>query len=243
MKVLAAIDLMGGQVVRLVRGAPENKTVYSNNPPELARKWAEAGASMLHIVDLDAAFGSGDNSKSIGEIISALRSSGGRAEKIPLQISGGIRSIESAEDLLSSGNASKVVIGTLAYNDAGSIKKLSKKYPDRVVISIDQKEGRVMVKGWKESTGVRVGDAIAQFRSIGINEFLLTSIDRDGTLGGPDLSALSSAAYSGARIIASGGISQLEDILKVKSVGCTAVVLGKALYDDVVSIDKAKAIA
>jgi phosphoribosylformimino-5-aminoimidazole carboxamide ribotide isomerase len=232
MKVIAAVDIMGGSVVRLVRGNPDDKVEYSNDPVETARKWETVGADMLHIVDLDAAFSTGSNSELIAKISQAVR--------IPLQIAGGIRSLEKAEEMLSM--ASRVVIGTMAYREPEVIRKLVKKNADRVTISVDQMGSMVMVKGWKESTGTTVADAISQFLAIGVDEFLLTSIDRDGTLQGPDIKTLADAAVS-ARIIASGGISSIEDVIKIRSAGCSSVIIGKAMYDGKVSIQKVKAVA
>ena len=232
MKVIAAVDIMGGSVVRLVRGNPDDKVEYSNDPVETARKWESVGADMLHIVDLDAAFSTGSNSELIAKISQAVR--------IPLQIAGGIRSLEKAEEMLSM--ASRVVIGTMAYREPEVVRKLVKKNIDRVTISVDQIDGMVMVKGWKESTGTTVADAIWQFLAIGVDEFLLTSIDRDGTLQGPDIKTLTDAAVF-ARIIASGGISSIEDVIKIRSAGCSSVIIGKAMYDGKVSIQKVKALA
>jgi phosphoribosylformimino-5-aminoimidazole carboxamide ribotide isomerase len=188
---------------------------------------------MLHIVDLDAALSTGSNSESVTKIAEAI--------KIPLQIAGGIRSQEAAQSVLAKG--SRGVLGTMAYTDHDAVKRLAKQNPGKIVISIDQVNGNVMVKGWKESAGVKVADAISQFKAMGIEEFLLTSIERDGTLQGPDVQTLADAAKSGAKIIASGGISSIEDIIRVKSVGCSSVILGKALYDGKVSIERAKAVA
>ena len=232
MKVIAAVDIMDGSVVRLVRGNPNDKIEYSNDPVEIARKWETVGADMLHIVDLDAAFSTGSNSELIAKISQAVR--------IPLQIAGGIRSLEKAEEMLSV--ASRVVIGTMAYREPEVIRKLVKNNADRVTISVDQMDGMVMVKGWKESTGTTVADAISQFLAVGVDEFLLTSIDRDGTLQGPDIKTLADAAVS-ARIIASGGISSIEDVIKIRSAGCSSVIIGKAMYDGKVSIQKVKAVA
>lgn len=233
MRVIPAIDIMGGSVVRLVRGDPANKVVYSSDPVGTATKWESAGADMLHVVDLDAAFSAGNNTELVQKIAQAV--------KIPVQAAGGIRSPESAEAML--GLAARVVIGTMAYQDQDAVKKLAKKNPGKIVISIDQSGGTVMVKGWKESTGVKVADAISQFRAIGIDAFLLTSISRDGTLEGPDMQVLSEAVRSGAKIIASGGISSAADVIRVKSAGCSSVILGKAMYDGKVSVEKAKAVA
>lgn len=232
MKVIAAVDIMGGSVVRLVKGDSANKTVYSNDPVETAKKWEAAGADMLHIVDLDAAFANGNNAELTAKIAGAV--------KIPVQVAGGIRSPEKAEEMLS--KASRVVLGTMAYSQPEVVRKLAKENFGRIVISIDQAGGKVMVKGWKESTGTKVADAISQFASMGVDEFLLTSIERDGTLQGPDVRTLADAAVS-ARIIASGGIASLEDIVKVRSAGCSSVILGKAMYDGRVSIERIKALA
>jgi phosphoribosylformimino-5-aminoimidazole carboxamide ribotide isomerase len=231
MKVIAAVDIMGGSVVRLIKGNPADKVQYSNDPVETAKKWATVGADILHIVDLDAAFSIGNNSELIAKISKAVR--------IPLQIAGGIRSIEKAEDMLSM--ASRIVIGTLAYREPEVIRKLVKKNTGRIIISVDQMNGMVMVKGWKESAGITVADAISRFLAMGVNEFLLTSIDRDGTLQGPDIKTLADAAIS-ARIIASGGISSIEDAIRTRNVGCSSVIIGKAMYEGKVSIEKVKAI-
>jgi phosphoribosylformimino-5-aminoimidazole carboxamide ribotide isomerase len=232
MKVIVAVDIMGGSVVRLVKGDPANKVAYGNDPLETAKNWEVVGADMLHVVDLDAAFSSGSNFELVAKIAEAV--------SIPVQVAGGIRSLEKAEEMLSI--ASKVVIGTMAYSEPEVIRKLVKKNVSRIVISIDQIDGMVMVKGWRESTGTTVADAISQFHAIGIDEFLLTSIDRDGTLQGPDIKTLSEAAVS-ARIIASGGIASIEDVIRIRSAGCSSVIIGKAIYDGKVSIEKVKAIA
>ena len=232
MKVIAAVDIMGGSVVRLVKGNPANKVEYSNDPVETAKKWETVGADMLHVVDLDAAFSTGNNSELISRISEAVR--------IPLQVAGGIRSVEKAEEMLSM--ASRVVIGTMAYKEPEVIRKLVKKNVGRVAISVDQMDGMVMVKGWKESTGTTVAEAISRFLAIGVDEFLLTSIDRDGTLQGPDIKTLADASVS-ARIIASGGISSIEDVIKIRSAGCSSVIIGKAMYDGKLSIEKVKAVA
>jgi phosphoribosylformimino-5-aminoimidazole carboxamide ribotide isomerase len=232
MKVIAAVDIMGGSVVRLVKGDPANKTIYSSDPVETAKKWEAAGADMLHVVDLDAAFGSGNNTELAANIAAAV--------KIPVQVAGGIRTLEKAEEILE--KAARVVLGTMAYSEPEAVRKLAKKDPSRIVVSIDQIDGKVMVKGWKESTQISVADAISQFSAISIDEFLLTSIERDGTLQGPDIKTLAEAAKY-ARIIASGGVARIEDIVKVRSSGCSSVILGKAIYDGKVSIGRVKALA
>ena len=236
MKVIPSIDLMNGNVVRLVRGDPANKVVYSDNPIETARKWEAAGADMLHVVDLNATLRTGiNNNEIVFKIIDSV--------KIPVQVAGGIRSINAINEMLNK-NAAKVVLGTIAYKEPDSIRQIAKKKVEKLVISIDQNNGRVMIDGWREASSYGIVDAINLFMSMGIRDFLLTSIDRDGTLNGPDVMTLSLASsFVNSLIIASGGISSLEDIIRVRSAGCHSVILGKAVYEGKISIERAKAIA
>jgi phosphoribosylformimino-5-aminoimidazole carboxamide ribotide isomerase len=236
MNVIPSIDLMNGNVVRLVRGDPANKVVYSDNPIETARKWEAAGADMLHVVDLDATLRTGiNNNEIVFKIIDSV--------KIPVQVAGGIRSINAINEMLYK-NAAKVVLGTIAYKEPDSIRQIAKKKVEKLVISIDQNNGRVMIDGWREASGYGIVGAINQFMAMGIREFLLTSIDRDGTLNGPDVMTLSLASsFANSLIIASGGISSLEDIIRVRSAGCYSVILGKAVYEGKISIERVKAIA
>lgn len=236
MKVIPSIDLMNGNVVRLVRGDPANKVVYSDNPIETARKWEAAGADMLHVVDLNAALRTGiNNNEIVFKIIDSV--------KIPVQVAGGIRSINAINEMLNK-NAAKVVLGTIAYKEPDSIRQIAKKKVEKLVISIDQNNGRVMIDGWREASSYGIIDAINLFMSMGIRDFLLTSIDRDGTLNGPDVTTLSLASsFANSLIIASGGISSLEDIIRVRSAGCCSVILGKAVYEGKISIGRVKAIA
>ena len=236
MKVIPSIDLMNGNVVRLVRGDPANKVVYSDNPIETARKWEAAGADMLHVVDLDATLRTGiNNNEIVFRIIDSV--------KIPVQVAGGIRSIDAINEMLNK-NAAKVVLGTIAYKEPDSIRQIAKKKVEKLVISIDQNDGRVMIDGWRETSSYGIIDAINLFMAMGIREFLLTSIDRDGTLNGPDVMTLSLASsFANSLIIASGGISSLEDIIRVRSAGCYSVILGKALYEGKISIERIKTIA
>jgi phosphoribosylformimino-5-aminoimidazole carboxamide ribotide isomerase len=236
MKVIPAIDIMCGSVVRLIRGNPANKIVYSNNAIEMAMKWKAAGADMLHVVDLDATLRTGMNNI---EIITKLIND----VNIPVEVAGGIRSIDAVNEMFSR-NAAKVVLGTMAYKEPSSIRWLARKKADKIIISIDQYNGRIMIDGWKESSGSGVDEALKLFLEMGIKEFLLTSIDKDGTLAGPDIVTLSHACcFPGAKIIASGGISSLEDTIRVRTAGCTSVILGKALYDGKVSVEKVRVIA
>jgi phosphoribosylformimino-5-aminoimidazole carboxamide ribotide isomerase len=236
MKVLAAIDIMNGEVVRLTKGDQATKKVYSKDPIEVAKKWEKDGADMLHIVDLDAAFGSATNNLSIiSEILQAV--------SIRVQIGGGIRDTDTFERIARMG-FSRIVVGTMAYRNANELRLLCKNYSDKIVISLDEINGKVMIDGWQFSSDYTVDDAINKFNKFGISNFLLTSIIKDGTLSGPDIVTLNSINTDRkSKIIASGGISNLLDVLRVRSIGCESVILGKALYEEMLDIRKVKALA
>ena len=234
MKIIPAVDLLDGKVVRLVKGDPNNKIVYSDDPIQTAKKWEYEGADALHIVDLDATLTRGSNASIVNKITEQVN--------IPVQIAGGIRSLDLAQELLK--NVDRIVLGTLAYKDSGSVEKLVNEFGgDKIVVAIDQMHGKVMIDGWRKSSGMDMLDALEHFKRVGVKYFLLTSIDRDGTLSGPDIDALNQACSKNVNVIASGGISKNEDISKVKQTGAHAVILGKALYDGKVDIRHTKEIA
>ncbi|MDQ3839944.1 MAG: 1-(5-phosphoribosyl)-5-[(5-phosphoribosylamino)methylideneamino] imidazole-4-carboxamide isomerase [Thermoproteota archaeon] len=236
MKIIAAVDIMEGNVVRLVKGNPANKIIYGNNAIEIAQKWEAEGADLLHVVDLDATLGTGkDNLRLIAEVIKSVQ--------IPVQVAGGIRTVEIVENILSNTKAAKIVLGTLAYRNPELIAKLSRKKLEKIVVSLDQLKGVVMIDGWKEASGKGLVDAINQFLLMGVHEFLLTSVERDGTLEGPDLDTLSHVCtFRGTKIMASGGVSNLMDILRLRVIGCSSVVLGRAIYDGKLTLSRAKAL-
>ena len=235
MMVISAIDLLDGKVVRLVKGDPDNKTIYSDDPVKVAERWAAEGAEMLHVVDLDAALQTGTNNrKMIYKIAASIQ--------IPVQAAGGIRSVEIINEMLK--NVNKIVLGTIAFQDPALIGKMIKKKKERIVLAVDYRGGTVVLNGWKEKTNFSIQDAIYDFQAVGISEFLLTSVEKDGTLSGPDFSSLRHAsAFPGIKIIASGGVSSLEDILRARTAGCSSIILGKALYDRRISIAHARALA
>jgi phosphoribosylformimino-5-aminoimidazole carboxamide ribotide isomerase len=235
MKVLAAIDIINGEVVRLTKGDQATKKVYSKDPVDIAKKWEKDGADMLHIVDLDAAFGSTSNNLSIiSEILKAVN--------IRVQIGGGIRDTDTFERIAKMG-FSRIVVGTMAYRNTNELRLLCKNYSDKIVISLDEINGKVMINGWQSSSDSTVDDAISKFNKFGISNFLLTSIIKDGTLSGPDIVTLNSINTDRkSKIIASGGISNMLDVLRVRSIGCDSVILGKALYEERLEIKKVKAL-
>jgi len=235
MKIIPAIDLMDGQVVRLVKGNPNNKTVYSNNPLEIAKKWQSEGADMLHIVDLDATLGRGSNLQVVKKLVKEL--------KVPVQVAGGLR--DESTILAVSEWAERVVLGTLAFKDKETVLKIAETLgKDKVVISVDQIDGTIVVNGWQTSTETKLIEGMNEFLQLGFSEFLLTSVNRDGTMQGPDIESLQKAcSLDNANVIASGGISDISDIKKVKTINADGVILGKALYENKISIEEAKKIA
>ncbi len=236
MKIVPSIDLLGGNVVRLIKGKLEQRIIYSNDPVKVAKKWEDQGADLLHIVDLDSALRTGTNNTTlISKVINSLH--------IPIQIGGGIRSADAIKLMLEMG-VSKVVIGTMAFKEPNSLKRIAKSLSSKIVISIDQLNGMIMVDGWRESVGIDIIQGINMFMSMGLNEFLLTSIDRDGTMTGPDVESLSTASkINGTNIIASGGISSILDIIKIRNTGCSSIILGRAIYEERFNVAQAKALA
>ena len=233
MKSIAAIDLINGQVVRLINGKLENKIIYSNDPIEIAKRWEADGVDSIHLVDLDLALNTGkNNTELILKIVDTVR--------IPIQIAGGIRSINTINKLLEMDKLLKVVIGTMAFKNPEIIKKITKKRLCRIILAVDHNKENIMISGWKEFSGMKLFDAIEVYQNIGINNFLLTNIDKDGTLEGADIETIVriNKKFKHIKIISSGGISNILDIIKLRNAKCHAVVLGKALYDNKLSINQ-----
>jgi phosphoribosylformimino-5-aminoimidazole carboxamide ribotide isomerase len=217
---------MNGKVVRLSRGDPKTAKVYDQfgGPVETAKKWKQDGAKKLHIIDLDAAFITGDNQAVIAEIAHNVA--------LPIQVGGGIRTVKTAEKLLAMG-ISQVILGALAFSDPQAITRIQEKYgKEAVIVALDNKDGRIMVEGWKTPTGLTMKEALQEFTALGVKTFLITSIAKDGMLSGPDVETLSEACkYPSVAIIAAGGIRSLYDLAVLKRVGVAGVVIGKALYE------------
>lgn len=223
MIAIPAIDVMGGKVVRLYRGDPQKSTIYGQDPAAMASRWRDEGAEMLHIVDLDAALGSGSNAGRIEEAA--------RAVDIPVQVAGGLRTPADVSRALEF--ADRAVVGTMAFEDRASLEAAGDEHGrSRIVVSADHSDGAVVTHGWRRGTGTPVAGAVAELAGMGFADILLTHVGRDGTMGGPDLEHLEKAcAVGGARIIASGGISGAGDVERVRAAGAHAVVLGRALYE------------
>ena len=239
MKIIPSIDLMDAKVVRLYKGDPKNKTIYSDNPLEVAKKWESLGGDILHIVDLDATIGTGENFKIIKEI--------SENTSIPLQVAGGLRTEEKISEVLDF--ASRAVIGTIAMQLKESEQDnilgdfIQTFGSERIVISIDHIDGKIVTHGWQKSTDIDLYDATNEFVKYGFTEFLTTNVSKDGTLEGPDLESLKKICQiENCNVIASGGISKMQDIRDVTEINPFGVILGKALYEGLVSIEEAKKI-
>lgn len=229
MRIIPAIDIMGGEVVRLYRGDPHQKTVYGSDPVAAAREWERQGAHMLHVVDLDATLSLGNNTGMIRKVAGSV--------SIPVQAAGGLRTEAAVGEMLD--HAERAVIGTLAL-DGTALRSLSGRYGDRLVVSVDHDNGRVVTHGWRQDSGMGLVPAINRFMEAGVTEFLVTNVSRDGTLAGPDLEGLALACgIKGSRVIASGGISGVSDVRAVSGYDPYGVILGKALYEGRITIGEA----
>ena len=209
--------------------------MYSDNPIEIAKKWEANGADMLHIVDLDATLGIGSNLSIIKKILEEI--------SIPVEVAGGLRDESLILDVVKI--SSRVVIGTLAFKDKELLKKLLLSLgPEKIVISVDHIDGEIVIHGWQDRTGIKLIESIKEFLEMGFTEFLLTNVNRDGTLEGPDLEFLEQVCQlDNVNVIASGGISNVNDVKDVKEKNAFGVILGKALYENKISIEEAKKIA
>ena len=237
MQLIPAIDLMSGKVVRLSRGNPKTAKVYEQfgNPLQTAQKWQKEGAEKLHIIDLDAALGFGNNLSVITSIVKKVN--------LPIQLGGGIRSIKDVERLLKLG-VKQVILGALAFKKPDELIQIVKKFGSQIVIiAMDNKNGKIMIEGWKTTINIDMLDSFEQFLRLGIDNFLVTSIVKDGTLSGPDLKVLKEINRNpNMKIIAAGGIGKVEDLLNLKKIGVDGVVIGKALYENRFSLKEALAI-
>jgi phosphoribosylformimino-5-aminoimidazole carboxamide ribotide isomerase len=222
MIVIPAIDLRGGRAVRLLRGDPGAETSYADDPVAVAERFQEEGARRLHVVDLDAALGQGDNREVVAAICHAVA--------IPVQVGGGMRSLEDIGALVEAG-ASRAILGTAAAADPTFVSRAVEEFAERVVVAVDVRGGRVMVKGWQEE-GPALEEAIPALDEAGTPRYLVTSIARDGTLDGPDLRLYTQVLkLTQTPVIASGGVRDADDIWALRDLGAEAAVTGKALYE------------
>jgi phosphoribosylformimino-5-aminoimidazole carboxamide ribotide isomerase len=236
MIIYPAIDVKDGKCVRLTQGKFNDVTVYSENPVEMALQWERMGARYLHVIDLDGArLGEPRNTAVISEMAVKLG--------IPVQLGGGIRSIERIEILLCKG-IQRVILGTSAVKDPKLVKEAIRNFENNVVIGIDAKEGKVAIDGWATTSDFTAVDFARKMEDLGARTIIYTDISRDGMLNGPNLKAMEEMVKAvGIEIIASGGVGKLEDIKNLKEIGMPGVIVGKALYTGDLDLAEALEIA
>ncbi|MCX7709817.1 MAG: 1-(5-phosphoribosyl)-5-[(5-phosphoribosylamino)methylideneamino]imidazole-4-carboxamide isomerase [Clostridia bacterium] len=227
-----AIDMKDGKCVRLLQGRFDEVTVYSENPVEMAEKWESTGAQYLHVVDLDGArSGEPKNLTVVSEIASKL--------KIPVQLGGGIRTMETIQSILGKG-IERVILGTSAVKSPELVKEALKTYGNRIVIGIDAKDGMVAIEGWEKTSDFTAVDFAKKMRDLGAKTIIYTDIATDGMLAGPNLKAMEEIVKAtGIDIIASGGVSKVEDIKNLKGTGVAGAIIGKALYTGNIDLKEA----
>ncbi|MDY6832337.1 MAG: 1-(5-phosphoribosyl)-5-[(5-phosphoribosylamino)methylideneamino]imidazole-4-carboxamide isomerase [Thermodesulfobacteriota bacterium] len=239
MMVIPAVDIKGGKCVRLLQGDMNAETVFSDDPGAMAERWAEAGAELIHVVDLDGAIEkSPRNLKTISALI--------RRVGVPVQVGGGIREIDTVRMYADLGVA-RIVIGSAAVNHPDLVTAACREFPGRIVLGIDARDGRVATEGWTSTTDIAAADLAARFEGCGVAAINFTDIHRDGMRTGPNIPAIEAFARATAiPVVASGGVSTIDDIqalLGIQAFGVTGVITGRALYDGTLDLAEAIAVA
>ena len=232
MYILPAIDLLSGKCVRLKQGKYDDVTIYSDDPLSVAKNFASLGSKWIHIVDLDAAkSGVPTNYEIVKELACKTR--------LLVETGGGIRNMETLEKWINEYGVKRCVLGTSAIKDKEFTKEALQKYPDSIAIGIDAHDGEVAVDGWTKGGGVKATDFALQMVSLGAKTIIFTDISRDGMLTGPAFDATKELVQkTGIDIIASGGIGSDEDVIHIKDSGCAGVIVGKAIYEGKVDLEK-----
>ena len=238
MQIIPAIDLKGGNCVRLQQGEMDRETHFSDHPADVARQWESLGASLLHIVDLDGAVGGKPQNE---DAINQIR----KAVSIPLQLGGGIRSLNTIEHYLSLG-LKRVVLGTIAHKQPALLEEACKLFPNQIVVGIDARDGRVAIEGWTETTDRRAVDLVKALEEKGVAAIVFTDIQRDGMMGGPNITNTRELAEA-TRIplIASGGVTTLDhirELLTIEASGVAGIIIGRALYEKTIDLKEALAL-
>jgi len=229
-----AIDIRGGRCVRLIEGDFDRETMYDSDPSLAARRWVEAGAEWLHVVDLDGALaGRPINGTAVAQIRAAV--------EVPIQLGGGLRLLTDLEDAFGAG-VDRAILGTVALRDPELVISAVARWGDRISVALDARDGRLATDGWLGQTDIRAVEVAQRLARSGVRHFVYTDIRRDGTLSGPNVSDLSELIENvDADVIASGGIASLDDIKAVATAGAAGAIVGRALYDG--RIDLAEAVA
>ncbi len=235
MLVIPSVDIQGGRCVQLVGGDPESGKEYGD-PVQAAVEWVNQGAQYLHLVDLDAAMGKGDNFKKVSEVLANVN--------VGVEVGGGIRTVDQASELLGIG-ADRVILGTVAVREPEVVRKLVELAGGvRIVVALDAKSGKVVVEGWRTSTERNAIDAAKEFEALGVGSMLFTNVDAEGRMVGVAANLIRQLTASvRIPIIAAGGVSSLEDIKAAKEAGASALVIGTALYENKFTLKEAMEVA
>ena len=235
MKIIPAVDIMKGKVVRLRQGQFDKAEIYSENPILVAKKWEEAGSGLLHVVDLDGArLGRPVSLETVADIVKNTR--------LDIELGGGLRSVENIEKAFAAG-VHFAVIGTSAVEDEAFCRRLIDSFDDKIIFAVDVKHGRVAVRGWEKISDIRVDDYVKKLEASGAKKMIYTDISRDGMMTGPNLDVLRSILKATSlEVTASGGISNIEDIKVLKALekeGLRGIIAGKALYEGTLDLREA----
>lgn len=229
MQIYPAIDIIDGKAVRLSQGSFDNVTVFNDNPADAAKDWVDAGATYIHIVDLD---GARYGKTFVTNIIKDIKSK----YDIKIETGGGVRTMEDIEDRINAG-ASRVIIGTAAVKNPELVKEAVKKFGDKIAVGVDAKNGMAAISGWEEVSDITAVDLCLKMKEYGVNTIIYTDISKDGMMCGPNIEATKDLIENtGMDIIASGGVSTMKDIENVNNINAAGVIIGKALYNGALNL-------
>lgn len=232
MIIYPAIDIKDGRCVRLLQGRFEDVTIYGDDPVQMASKWVSLGAKWLHIVDLDGARDQSPNNRDI--ILDIVKK-----HSVSVQTGGGIRTMEDIDQMIS-GGVSRAILGTSAVRSPDLVKKALLKYPDKIAVGIDAKDGMVAIEGWEQVSSYKAVDFAKDIEQLGCRVIIYTDIDTDGMLTGPNLKAMKEMIDSvNMEVIASGGVSSLQDLKDLKEIGASGAITGKAIYTGAIDLAEA----
>lgn len=232
LKLYPAIDIMDGKCVRLIKGQAHRKTIYNNDPIAVAKRFEEMGAKHLHVVDLDGAFKGYKQNESVIEAIT-------HSVKIPVQVGGGLRKIDDINRLFDLG-VSRVVLGTVIIEDPSVFEMAVMQYGHKIVAGVDSKDGIVVIKGWVEKSGISALELANRVKQIGVSRIIYTDVAKDGMMQGPNFeAAIKLQKETGLKVIASGGVSGLDDLIKLNEAGIYGAIVGKSLYEGTVDLKEA----
>jgi phosphoribosylformimino-5-aminoimidazole carboxamide ribotide isomerase len=244
MVILPAIDLRGGQCVRLRQGDYAQETVFDADPAAVATRFRDAGARWLHVVDLDGArAGTPQNLASIERIVAAVAGSSQGTSEAPaamkIEVGGGIRRTEDVARMLDMG-VSRAIVGTRAIREPEWLREIAGYFPQRVALGLDGRDGRVAIEGWQQTTSVTVGEWVESVADLGLAAIIYTDIAKDGMMSGPNVEATAELAKASPfPVIASGGVTTLDDVRRLKAAGVHGAIIGRALYEGTITVEEA----